>query len=160
MAATPPPFSRGARIVGEARTDLSAALCRRYLAGESIRSMAADVGRSYGFVQALLKEQGIELRSRGGATRGAEAVARREAVLQQVAEVREQLADGVPPERAGTRDGAVSRSAQTKKLKSEKPGKPEKPGKSEKSGKKDKGKKDKKSSKKDKSQKSKKDKKN
>ncbi|WP_229119093.1 helix-turn-helix domain-containing protein [Enemella evansiae] len=151
MAATPPPYGKGARIVGAARTDLSAALCRRYVAGESIRSMAADVGRSYGFVQALLKEQGIVLRSRGGATRGAEAIARREAVQQQVEQVRAELGDGVPTATIDAPDAVGPEPVKTKKLKGDKSAKP---GKKEKSGKKDK-----KSGKKDKSAKSKKDKK-
>ena len=53
------------------------AVVRRYLAGESIRSLATDTRRSYGFVQGLLKEAGVPLRARGGATRGAEAEADR-----------------------------------------------------------------------------------
>ena len=39
-------------------------------AGESIRSIAEDSGRSYGFVHGVLKESGATLRGRGGATRG------------------------------------------------------------------------------------------
>lgn len=69
--------TKGARITGDERQRLMLAVVRRYLAGESIRSLATDTGRSYGFVQGLLKEAGVPLRARGGATRGAEAEADR-----------------------------------------------------------------------------------
>jgi hypothetical protein len=39
------------------------------LPGSSIRSIAADTGRSYGFVHRVLTESGATLRGRGGATR-------------------------------------------------------------------------------------------
>ena len=65
---------KGSRITGEGRKDLAAALV------ESIRSMAQDIGRSYGFVHGVLVESGVKMRSRGGATRGAAAEARRAAV--------------------------------------------------------------------------------
>lgn len=75
MATTKPPapsqLAPGARITGEQRQAVAADLAQRYQAGESIRSMAADLGRSYGWVQGLLKEHGVERRGRGGATRGA-----------------------------------------------------------------------------------------
>ncbi|GAA1390524.1 helix-turn-helix domain-containing protein [Luteococcus peritonei] len=66
----------GARITGEQRRAVAAELAARYAAGEAIRSMADDLGRSYGWVQGLLKEHGVELRGRGGATRGAAGEAR------------------------------------------------------------------------------------
>lgn len=69
--------TKGVRIVGTARSELATRVQRRYEAGESIRSLADDLGRSYGFVQGLLKENGVELRTRGGATRGEAAQARR-----------------------------------------------------------------------------------
>ena len=65
------PLTRGVRITGEQRDTLGATLAQRYAAGESIRAIAADTGRSYGFVHGVLKEAGVELRGRGGATRGA-----------------------------------------------------------------------------------------
>jgi hypothetical protein len=68
---------KGARVVGDSRAQLAEQLRSRYETGESIRSMAADLGRSYGFVQNLLKESGVSLRGRGGATRGAAAEAQR-----------------------------------------------------------------------------------
>ena len=71
---------KGSRITGEGRKDLAATLVERYQRGESIRSMAQDIGRSYGFVHGVLAESGVQMRSRGGATRGAAAEARRAAI--------------------------------------------------------------------------------
>ena len=68
---------KGSRITGEGRNELSTSLVARYNRGESIRSMAEDIGRSYGFVHGVLVEAGVTMRSRGGATRGAAAEARR-----------------------------------------------------------------------------------
>ncbi|GHC84496.1 transcriptional regulator [Nocardiopsis terrae] len=62
---------KGTRVSGEDRSELAAELKRRYDGGESIRSLAAATGRSYGFVHRLLGEAGVELRGRGGATRKA-----------------------------------------------------------------------------------------
>lgn len=70
---------KGSRITGSNRKDLATSLVERYERGESIRSMADDIGRSYGFVHGVLAEAGVAMRSRGGATRGAAAQARREA---------------------------------------------------------------------------------
>lgn len=72
---------KGARITGDGRKDLATSLIERYQRGESIRSMAQDIGRSYGFVHGVLAESGVSMRSRGGATRGAAAQARRAAVV-------------------------------------------------------------------------------
>ncbi|MCW2810818.1 MAG: transcriptional regulator [Friedmanniella sp.] len=66
-------LTKGARITGGHREVLTTEYANRYAAGESIRSIAADEGRSYGFVHALLKSAGVDLRSRGGATRGTRA---------------------------------------------------------------------------------------
>ncbi|HQY33583.1 helix-turn-helix domain-containing protein [Actinotalea sp.] len=71
---------KGSRITGESRSDLAASLVERYGRGESIRSMAQDLGRSYGFVHGVLVESGVPMRSRGGATRGPAAEARRAAL--------------------------------------------------------------------------------
>lgn len=62
-------LAKGARISGASREQCAAQLAAGYLAGASIRALAASSGRSYGFVQALLGEAGVELRSRGGARR-------------------------------------------------------------------------------------------
>lgn len=87
-ASSQPP-SRGARIVGAQRTELAARVRRRYEAGESIRSLAEDLGRSYGFIQGLLKENDVPLRTRGGATRGSAAEARRAEAAKAIAAVRQ-----------------------------------------------------------------------
>lgn len=71
---------KGSRITGEGRDDLAKSLVQRYERGESIRSMADDIGRSYGFVHGVLVEAGVTMRTRGGATRGAAAEARRAAL--------------------------------------------------------------------------------
>lgn len=69
-------LQKGTRITGRGREDLASSLVSRYERGESIRSMAEDIGRSYGFVHGVLKESGVAMRSRGGATRGAAARSR------------------------------------------------------------------------------------
>jgi hypothetical protein len=63
-------LKKGARITGGDRSKLSADLKRKYSGGASIRSLAAETGRSYGFVHRMLSESGVQLRGRGGATRG------------------------------------------------------------------------------------------
>ena len=68
-------LARGSRITGAERQDLVAQLGQRYAGGESIRAIAEDTGRSFGFVHGLIKESGVTMRGRGGATRGAAAVA-------------------------------------------------------------------------------------
>ncbi|MEV4115082.1 helix-turn-helix domain-containing protein [Nonomuraea sp. NPDC049695] len=47
-----------------------------YQAGESIRALALSIGRSYGFIHALLEEAGAEIRHRGGDHRTRPAAAR------------------------------------------------------------------------------------
>lgn len=61
---------KGTRVTGAEREKLAAELKERYDSGESIRSLAAATGRSYGFVHRMLSESGATLRGRGGATRG------------------------------------------------------------------------------------------
>jgi hypothetical protein len=63
-------LTKGARITGDQRSSLGESFGQRYASGESIRSIAQDTGRSYGFVHGVLKESGATLRGRGGATRG------------------------------------------------------------------------------------------
>jgi len=65
-----PGLTKGARITGDQRSSLGASFGERYAGGESIRSIASETGRSYGFVHGVLKESGATLRGRGGATRG------------------------------------------------------------------------------------------
>jgi hypothetical protein len=61
---------KGARITGSDRTKLATELTKKYTSGASIRALADSTGRSYGFVHRLLTENEVQLRSRGGATRG------------------------------------------------------------------------------------------
>lgn len=61
---------KGARISGGQRDKLTADLKKKYESGRSIRDLAEETGRSYGFVHRLLSESGATLRGRGGATRG------------------------------------------------------------------------------------------
>jgi hypothetical protein len=63
-------LKKGTRVTGADRTRLATDLRKRYSAGESIRALAAATGRSYGFIHRILAESGVQLRSRGGATRG------------------------------------------------------------------------------------------
>jgi hypothetical protein len=60
---------KGTRVTGSDRSKLATDLKDRYAAGESIRSLAASTGRSYGFIHRILTESGVALRGRGGATR-------------------------------------------------------------------------------------------
>ena len=63
-------LKKGARITGGDRERLAGDLKRKYAGGASIRALAAETGRSYGFVHRILSESGTSLRGRGGATRG------------------------------------------------------------------------------------------
>ena len=63
-------LKKGSRITGTDRDKLSGELRKKYESGESIRLLAESSGRSYGFVHRILKESGVDLRGRGGATRG------------------------------------------------------------------------------------------
>ena len=111
-----PPLTRGVRITGERRDTLGATLAQRYAAGESIRAIAADTGRSYGFVHGVLKEAGVDLRGRGGATRGA---ARLPEVTSQVA----------TPSAADTVKGKAKKSKKTPPAKGKDSDKAERPAK-------------------------------
>ncbi len=62
-------LTKGRRITGDERGSLSGELRSQYEQGRSIRAIAADTGRSYGFVHRVLLESGATLRGRGGATR-------------------------------------------------------------------------------------------
>lgn len=63
-------IAKGARISGGQRDKLTTELKKKYETGKSIRELAGETGRSYGFVHRLLSESGTTLRGRGGATRG------------------------------------------------------------------------------------------
>jgi hypothetical protein len=62
-------IKKGAPITGPAREKLTAQLVAQYENGASLRQLAEDTGRSYGFVHQLLTEAGVTLRGRGGNTR-------------------------------------------------------------------------------------------
>nr|WP_269326719.1 helix-turn-helix domain-containing protein [Kineosporia mesophila] len=61
---------KGARITGTDRSKLAGELKKKYTSGASIRALAEETGRSYGFVHRILTENEVQLRGRGGATRG------------------------------------------------------------------------------------------
>ena len=63
-------LKKGARITGTQRDKLANDLKKKYEKGASIRALAEETGRSYGFVHRILTENEVSLRSRGGATRG------------------------------------------------------------------------------------------
>ena len=54
------------KITGTDRTKLGEVLRRKYEKGSSIRELAGEHGRSYGFVHTVLVEAGTALRPRGG----------------------------------------------------------------------------------------------
>lgn len=62
-------LKKGARITGSDRNTLAVELRQQYENGRSIRELASEHGRSYGFIHRLLSENEVSLRSRGGATR-------------------------------------------------------------------------------------------
>jgi len=61
-------IAKGQRITGADRIKLGGQLSKKYLAGASIRDLAHETGRSYGFVHRMLVDSGVDLRGRGGAT--------------------------------------------------------------------------------------------
>lgn len=63
-------IAKGQRITGAEREKLAKKLKKSYESGSSIRELAAETQRSYGFVHRILKDAGVQLRGRGGATRG------------------------------------------------------------------------------------------
>lgn len=62
-------IAKGKRIVGTARREVGEDLRTKYEKGASIRTLAQDIGRSYGFVHRVLSENGVKLRPRGGDVR-------------------------------------------------------------------------------------------
>ena len=61
--------ARGARISGAERERLTSTLQEKYEKGASLRELAYESGRSYGFVHRVLTDAGVILRGRGGSTR-------------------------------------------------------------------------------------------
>jgi hypothetical protein len=64
-------IDKQAPITGAARGALGKQVAARYATGASIRDLAAEMGRSYGFVHRLLVEAQVTLRDRGGPRRAA-----------------------------------------------------------------------------------------
>ena len=62
-------LKKGARITGPDRVKVTADIKKAYNKGKSVRAIADDHGRSYGFVHRILGEADVKMRSRGGATR-------------------------------------------------------------------------------------------
>jgi transposase len=69
-------IQKGVRVTGSDREKVSSKVMTEYANGKSIRDIAAELGRSYGFVHRLLSESEQPLRSRGGATRRRKATSR------------------------------------------------------------------------------------
>ena len=101
-------LAKGSRISGAQRTTLASQYAKRYAGGESIRKIADDAGRSYGFVHNVLKESGVSLRGRGGATRGAKKTASPEYGQEgrRAAPRRRRPQQGQAPPRRRSREGA------------------------------------------------------
>ncbi|CAM5658250.1 hypothetical protein SCYAM73S_08313 [Streptomyces cyaneofuscatus] len=55
-------LKKGSRVTGAARDKLAADLKKKYDSGASIRALAEETGRSYGFVHRMLSESGVTLR--------------------------------------------------------------------------------------------------
>lgn len=66
-------LKKGRRITGAERESLTDEVKAQYTNGASIRELANDTGRSYGFIHRLLVESGTQLRGRGGPTRAKKA---------------------------------------------------------------------------------------
>ena len=130
-------LARGSRITGTDRQQLAVQLGQRYAGGESIRAIAENTGRSFGFVHGLVKESGVTIRGRGGATRGAAATATPGAAKKApeakstVKKVTAKLAKATKPAKDKDDPKASAKSAEVKGAK----GKKSKGGKSQKAGK-------------------------
>lgn len=66
---TTPGFTKGQRVTGEDRQQVTQKVKKRYADGESVRSIAESLGRSYGWTHRIVSESGAALRGRGGANR-------------------------------------------------------------------------------------------
>lgn len=60
-------YKKRVRIVGVAREQAIAEIKKRYEEDVPIRAIAAEIGRSYGFVHRCLDEARVPMRPRGGA---------------------------------------------------------------------------------------------
>lgn len=68
---------KGKWITGSARRELAETFSKQYSEGRSIRAIAEEHGRSYGFVHRVLTEAHVPLRARGGDVRAGTAQATR-----------------------------------------------------------------------------------
>ncbi|GAA5080220.1 transcriptional regulator [Streptomyces sp. SID10815] len=59
-------MDKGKQITGTARAELARQMRKQYEQGMSIRAIAEEHGRSYGFVHRVLTETEVPLRARGG----------------------------------------------------------------------------------------------
>lgn len=62
-------LKKGQRVSGDVLAKVSQEMKKAYDKGKSIREIAGAHGRSYGFTHRVLKDAGVKLRGRGGATR-------------------------------------------------------------------------------------------
>lgn len=66
-------YTTGLILTGNARQTTAQKAADLYAQGCTIRSVARQIGRSYGGTRALLLEAGVTLRARGGSIRKAAA---------------------------------------------------------------------------------------
>ncbi|MFJ1599907.1 helix-turn-helix domain-containing protein [Streptomyces sp. NPDC088261] len=59
-------LAKNKRVTGELREKVAADLKKEYESGAGIRTLAEEIGRSYGFTRRVLIESGVTLRGRGG----------------------------------------------------------------------------------------------
>lgn len=64
-------YTPGTQLTGQARETARQQAAELYGQGCTIRSVARQIGRSYGGTRVLLVEAGVQLRARGGAIRKA-----------------------------------------------------------------------------------------
>ncbi|MER6760078.1 MULTISPECIES: helix-turn-helix domain-containing protein [Amycolatopsis] len=62
---------KGRRITGPARDKIREILKTKYEKGATVRALAEECGRSYGFVHRVLAESGVRMRGRSGRVRTA-----------------------------------------------------------------------------------------
>lgn len=63
-------LSPAKQIRGADRALLGAEFAEKYKEGASVRALAEECGRSYGFVHRLLVEHGVKMRAVGGRRKG------------------------------------------------------------------------------------------
>ena len=66
---TVPRLVKGERLTGHHRQQIAHDLLARYRDGESLRTLAVSIGRSYTSVRQMLHEAGVTFRPRGGPRR-------------------------------------------------------------------------------------------